>query len=447
MRPGVDVISRALPLPRSAPTDTGACFMLGATTSGPDFALVRSLTEYEAIFGTRTGSEAAYDAAEAYFREGGYKLTVSRTNAPTAPLAAVSDTLPEVPEDLSSLSRAELDELARELGIPSPQELPNKEAVIIAINSTAATERTVLAGQSEYEIALQAADVGIAAALARLGADLGPGQVFIADPTLAAVKDNQVAVLAHGEQCNRVGLLSLADDDAATLITAATALQADVNARYGAIFCPSATIPGIAGGTTRTVPYTAVQAGIIARNDAVVSPNVPSAGIRGQASYALDLANRYTDLEYQNLNAAGVNMARLIYGGVRTYGYRSIVDDSTAASVWLSFGWSRLNMQIVALAEAVGENYVFSQIDGQGKTIASFAGDLRAMLVPLYEGGSLYGTTADEAFDVNVGSAVNTPASIAAGELRAVIMVRMSPFSEWVVIEIVKVATTQALAA
>jgi len=367
---------------------------------------------------------------------------------PTTPLQAAATELPEIPDDLSSLSRAELDDLARKLGIPSPQDLANKEAVIGLIATTAQTELTVLEGQSRYEIALAAADTGIAAALLRLNADLGPGQVFAADPVLAATAANQSALLAHAAECNRVALLSLADNaDPAALIAAGQALQTDTNGRYGAIFAPSAVIPGVAGGTTRTVPYPAVQAGMIARNDAVVSPNVPSAGIRGQASYALDLANRYTDLDYQNLNAASVNMARMIYGGVRTYGYRSVVDDASPDAVWLSFGWARLNMEIVALAEQIGENYVFAQIDGRGRTIASFAGDLRAMLVPMYEAGALYGETADDAFDVNVGSAVNTPESIAAGELHAVLMVRMSPFSEWVVIEIVKVATTQALAA
>src|SRR5215831_946566 len=94
MRPGVDVISRALPLPRSAPTDTGVGFLIGATATGvtpapPDVALVQSLTEYEDVFGARSGGDLAYDGAEAFFREGGNKLYVSRTN-PGTTLAAAS---------------------------------------------------------------------------------------------------------------------------------------------------------------------------------------------------------------------------------------------------------------------------------------------------------------------------------------------------------------------
>src|SRR5215467_2907910 len=98
MRPGVDVISRALPLPRSAPTDTGPGFLLGNTSLGPDIGLVRSLTEYEAIFGTRTGSELAYDAADAFFREGGNILNVARTNPGTTRAAPAKADLEAVPD-------------------------------------------------------------------------------------------------------------------------------------------------------------------------------------------------------------------------------------------------------------------------------------------------------------------------------------------------------------
>jgi uncharacterized protein len=253
-------------------------------------------------------------------------------------------------------------------------------------------------------------------------------------------------VLAHCAATNRVGLLSCADGDAAALTAAGVALQTDANARYGALFAPSAVLPGMVAGTTRTVPYAAVEAGIIARNDGVYGPNTPAAGTLGQAVYALDINGRYSDADYQTLNESGVDMARLIYGGVRTYGYRTLVDPE-ATPAWLSLGNARLNMAIVAQAEAIGENYVFTQIDGRGRTLSAFAGELSAMLATFYEEDALYGETPQEAFYVDVGSTVNTPDSIANGELHAVLGVRMSPFAEWVVIEIVKVAVNEALPA
>jgi hypothetical protein len=435
MRPGVDVISRALPPPRSAPTDTGVAFVIGATPTGGATTpgaveLVHSMTEYVATFGDRDAtSQATYDAADTYFREGGSKLYVASTN-----LAGTTFSAPSVPSgsDLEAMTRSELDQVAVEYGL-DPNEYGTKADLLDAVNARLAAVP-------------RAADAGIGSALTAMSKDYGPGQVFLADPTLAAVVDNQSAVLAHCSVTNRVGLLSCADGDASVLGAAGLALQLDANGRYGALFAPSAVVPGMVAGTTRTVPYSAVVAGIIARNDPVYGPNEPAAGVNGQAVYAIDLNGRYSDADYATLNTSGVNMARLIYGGVRTYGFRSCVDP-IATPAWLDFGNARLNMGIVADAEAIGENYVFAQLDGRGRTLASFNGELAGMLLDFYNEDALYGDTPEDAFYVDTGSSVNTPDTIANGELHAVIGVRMSPFAEWVVIEIVKVAVNEALPA
>jgi hypothetical protein len=428
MRPGVDVISRAQPPPRSAPTDTGVAFVIGPTdtiTTGP--SLVHSMTEYTATFGARASvGQLTYDAADTYFREGGAKLYVSPTNA-TLLLTAQAQASPE---DLEAMTRAELDAYAVDHGV-DPAEYGTKAELLTALKDA---------------VTPFVADPGITSALAALTADMGPGQVFLADPVLAAVVDNQSAVLAHCQATNRVGLLSCADGAQSVLSAAGKALQSDANARYGALFAPSALVPGVVAGTQRTVPYAAVEAGIIARNDAVYNPNEAAAGVLGQAVYALDLNGRYSDSDYATLNTNGVDMARLIYGGVRTYGYRSCVD-GVATPAWLYFGNSRLNMAITAQAEAIGENYVFAQLDGRGHTIADFNGDLSAMLLGYYNADALYGPTPQDAFYVDTGASVNTPTTIANGELHAVLGVKMAGASEWVEIEIVKIAVNEALPA
>jgi hypothetical protein len=353
--------------------------MVGTTGTGAGtVATVRSLTDYETAFGPR-GSQpspiASWDAADAFFREGGASLTVSSLATGTVDVTKVQ------------------------------------------------------------------------AALAKLTPDMGPGQVFMAEQdvtaTLAAI---QGALLDHAAASNRIALLHLKDDPvAANLVTAANAIP-KANGRYGAVFAPRAVLPGIASGTQRTVGYDAIVAGILARNDAVMNPNIPAAGVNGQSVYATGLTNTYSEADYSALNIAGVDMSRLIYSGVRTYGWRTLIDPAGDQS-WLDLGNARLNMAITAQANAIGENYVFSQLDGRRLTISQFGGELRAMLTPYYEQGALYGETAEDAFYVDVGTSVNTEATIANGELHAVIEVRMSPFAEYVVIEIVKVATTQAIAA
>src|SRR5262245_58902077 len=198
-RPGVDVISRSLPPPRSAPTDTGVGFVVGATAIGvtpapPQYKLVRSLTEYESVFGARgTGPEqTTYDAADVFFREGGNQLYVSRTNPGTA-FEAPAFVVPSRAE-LEALTRAELDALAVQAGFDSSG-LATKADVIDAL----------------LAVEPLAADATIVAALAALNKDLGPGQVFIADPALAGVAANQSALLSHALACNRVALLSCPD--------------------------------------------------------------------------------------------------------------------------------------------------------------------------------------------------------------------------------------------
>lgn len=432
-RPGVEITSRAQAPPKSPPTDTGTAFMVGATAKGPDVALVRSLTEYEQTFGTRSTFAEAYDSAEAYWREGGVRLYVSRTNPGVGGVFAAGQSAEEDGADLSGLTRDELNAKATEAGIENPETLGTKQDVIDALQGGESVEPQVIGA-------------GVQAALDKLTKDYGPGQVFIRDAS-ASDPLTHAALLLHAKNTNRVALLHPADGTATALAAIGTALQSDPNARYGALFAPSVTIPGVTAGTTRTLPYPAIQAGIIARNDVQYTPNVASAGVNGRSQFALGLTTRYTDVEYQTLNEAGVDMVRAIYEQIETYGYRSLVSPTGVDAGWLNLGNVRLNMAITALAGAIAENYVFAMLDGRRRKISQFGGELRAMLVPYYEAGALYGETADEAFYVDVGQQVNTEATIAAGELHAVIELRMSPFAELVRIEIVKVATTQAIAA
>lgn len=365
-RPGVVVTSRAEPPPRSAPTDVGMAFMVGPTETGADVKTVTSMLQFQTEFGVRTGFTDTYDAAEAYFSEGGGKLTVARTNG-----AGASD----IPTALDLLTR-----------------------------------------------------------------DLGPGQVFAPGAAGLAAHDD---LMAHAAATNRIALLDAASTaDAATLIALAGTLDADANARYAALWAPAAVVPGLTGVDTRTVPWTALEAGIMARNDASYSPNVASAGVNGRSRFATDLTAVFTDADREDLNDAGVDVAKFVYGEVRAYGYRTL---APLASGWGLLSNARLNMEIVAKAEEVGERYLFSQIDGRRIVISQFGADLSGMLVPYYEAGSLFGASVDDAFYVDVGPAVNTLETISAGELHAILGLRMSPFAEFVQIEIVKVATETPL--
>src|SRR3954470_3991099 len=117
--------------------------------------------------------------------------------------------------ELEGMTRAELDALASSVGL-EPTDYSTKTEVVDALEQSGGVE-----------IDTFVADATIVSALARLTADLGPGQILIADPALAVVADNQAALLAHAKATNRVALISCADGNAAALTAVATALKLD----------------------------------------------------------------------------------------------------------------------------------------------------------------------------------------------------------------------------
>jgi len=283
----------------------------------------------------------------------------------------------------------------------------------------------------------------IEAALKVLTKDLGPGQVAAPGFTSEAIHK---ALLAHCASNNRRALLDdPIETSAAELISHATALRGP-NARYGSLYGSWAIVPGVSLGTTRKVPYSGIQLGLIARSEAEGNnPNRAAAGPRGKSKYATGLVTTFTDAEREELDAAGVIASILVRGIVTTYGNVSLVNQTTEPN-WTSFSASRLVMAVAALAGQVLESYDFEQIDGHGYVFKQLQGDLSgAACMPFFLANALYGTTPEEAFFVNTGPDINTPASIAAEEIKAQIGIRVSPTASFLEVEIVKVPTTESL--
>lgn len=475
--PGPVVINRDAPPSRSAPTDTGTWFAAGFADNGPSNAAVKvtSLKQFKAVFGARVQAGSLSDSIETFFRVGGAVAYVGRVVGPLA----VNATHPFN----DSASTATLRVTARHAGgwgnglnveiasassgtfkfivshdddVSVSEESPSfatgvdaedwdSEYVIVtdlveSANAPGLTSAGLTGGDDDYQ---NATDVEWAAAADLFLRNLGPGQVSFPGRTSGSAHSE---LLSHAVDNNRIALLDGEDTATVSTLTTATATAAGYDgASYGALFAPWAVIPGTAGGTTRTVPYSAVQAGLEARRDAAgFNPNVPAAGVNGQPSFVIDLARSWSDTDRETLNDAGVNVAKVVLGGIRTYGYRTLVDPAVDPLNW-QLGNSRLRVAITAKAEEIAEEYVFGQIDGKGRAAAAFAGDLTGLLSGYYASGGLYGNTPEEAFRVDVGPSVNTPESIAAGQLRAVVAVRMSPMSERVIIEIVKSPITEGV--
>jgi uncharacterized protein len=285
----------------------------------------------------------------------------------------------------------------------------------------------------------------VVASILSIVPELGPGQLtapWATDPTVYA------ALLAASSTGNRVAFLDgKVTDGPLELTSTAALLRGAEQDRYGSLWGPWAVIPGLAPGTSRQVPWSPVQAALCARNDEAGNPNQAAAGAWGECQYVTDLVQAFTPDDCEALLYAGVDTARSVYGTIQAYAFRTLVDPAGPRSGWLELNWARLNMAIVAESEAIGQEYVFAQLDGRGHTIAAFGGELAGMLAGYYTIDALFGDDVTDAFYVNVGPAVNTIEKLADGVLSAVLTVRMSPHAELVQITIVKQPITVALAA
>jgi hypothetical protein len=132
---------------------------------------------------------------------------------------------------------------------------------------------------------------------------------------------------------------------------------------------------------------------------------------------------------------------RVLPQGIRIYGWRSLADPVNWPNL-LDLSVPRYMMSLVARAFNVGEQFVFKPIDGQGHLLSAYGGALTALCQADWEAGQIYGATAPDAFNVDVGAAVNTPTVLAGNEIRATISVRPSPDAELVTIQIVNVPIT-----
>ena len=165
----------------------------------------------------------------------------------------------------------------------------------------------------------------------------------------------------------------------------------------------------------------------------------------GVSRYAIGLSQiAWDDPTRNTLNNAGVNVVRIMSGAIVNYGFRSLADPLNNAP-WLDLSNVRLLMAIAAEAQQIGQQFVFSMIDGQGYTISQYGGALSAMCQRYYNTGQLYGVTPADAFNVDVGPTVNTAAVIAGNEIRATLAVRPSPMAELVTINLVNVQVPQGV--
>lgn len=475
-RPGTDVSLLDTPGTVSVPTDTGTWFVAGLTDRGPlTPVLIYSLAQFVSVFGDRQTYSVLYDCIEEFFREGGNKVYVSRVVGPSDTVGAHNLVDGSAATSLvvsangpgawsANYKIAVYDAGSGNYGIrvedSSNNILEDSGALVDQFSAaqwakTSNYVRIAIGGAVDNPIVAAAAALSAGTddranitdtqwlnALNLFTSDYGPGQVSAPGQTTST---RYTQLINHANDNNRVAIIDLPDSSSSSTLISDLPTKS-LSTRMIAAYAPWVVIPGLVSGSTRTVPPSAMVAGLIAANDPINGADSPAAGNRGISNYAIDLSElAWDDNTRQTMNAAGVNVIRNVNGVIKVYGWRSLADPINDNN-WIDFGNSRLFMALSAELSAVAENFVFEDIDGQnGQTVNGYHDALASVLLKHWQVGDLFGDTPDQAFLVDTGPSVNTLASIAALELHAVCQVKMSPFAEYVAIQIVKRQTTENL--
>jgi phage tail sheath protein FI len=436
--------------------------------------LMQSLTQFNTVYGARQSYSVLSDAVETFFREGGQNVYIGRVVGPGATsgflnlndagaaislvatafgpgawsnqykvgvvAGGASGSFQIQVTDINNVVLEQSSDLLTQGAAVSWSQYSNYIRITLGASANNPANVAPAAMSAGNDQRATITDNEWAVALALFSPSLGPGQVSEPGRT-SSVAHNQLKT--HAEANNRVYLADLPDSPTqATLLSSA----ADSVSRMGAAFSPWVIIPGVTVGTVRAIPPCAYIAGMIAGNDPAYGANMPAAGNLGQASFVTDLTQPdFTDAVRTALNAGSVNIIRRLYGGIRNYGWRSLTNAASDPS-WVDFGNARLFIDLAAELNLVGENFMFDMIDGQnGSTINAFDDALVGQLMLHYSAGEFFGDTPAQAFAVDTGPDVNTLSTIANNELHAVCRVKMAPFAEAVIIQIVKRQITQTL--
>lgn len=477
----------------SAPT--GTWFVTGQTQLGPVGTAIplTSMNDYANFLGTRVSYGFLYDSLNEFFQDGGVLAYVSRVTGPASADATVTledrqvgDPAPTLVVSASGpgawgnnlsvvVANGSVDGSytiqvlnSGEVVLTSPNLFSPSDAVdwfsaqnswvaLITITNSGDTASSPNNNPAAGTFSLTGGSDDISGvtetqwtnALAAFTDELGPGQVSAPGHSTSA---GYIALDAHAVAFNRYALLDPVDSDSASnLVGQAQSAQASLDPSYSAMFAPWVIIPGItsvpSGSSSpivqRIVPPSALAAALFARSDSVTgnTANVAAAGNNGQSNYAINITQTYNDTDRGTLNSAGVNVIRVIQNVVTLYGDVSLSLDPN----WGVLSNARFRMQVVNDFNNIAEGFVFQQIDGKGQLFSTFNGALSAECNTYWIDGSLYGASATDAYFVNTGPQVNTPQTIAAQQLNAVVSLRMSPAAQFVNVAVVKYLSNQTL--
>jgi hypothetical protein len=448
--------------------------VVGVTERGPVdvSSLVRSFAEFARIYGDRIVGNPLYDDVSTFFAEGGNSLVVSRAFDSAAPVAGHYATI-AIPNTTAGTAltlraadpgaagvrtsvilntaantvRVQLTDANLEVVASETYSLPvgyTTPATFAALFAASTVVRLVSIGTGTIDTAPGTYTAGAPATAAPALTDAAreramnlvnedvkyaafavPGQTVTANMVTAATSRRWI-VLAH---------LAEGETSAAAVTAATSGTLSDKD--NVAVLWPWVT--GRFGSATRTLPPTGYAAAVRAKASRV-GPARMAAGTPFASQTLVAVNSSPTKAQLDSLSDAAVTTIVNRNGTICPWGWYSTRKSLDWRLLTYRDFLNRLHDECVRSLEPL----LFEVFDGAGQLQSRASTVLAGVLGPYAAQGHLFarrdvnGNEIDPGYTVDVSSTVNPPASIAAGELRAVVGVRISPSAEIIYVTIVK---------
>jgi phage tail sheath protein FI len=451
--------------------ESAAYFVAGLTERGSvtEPVVLRSMGEYRRLLGERVAYGSLYDDLAAFFAEGGARAYVARAVGAAASVGTLTlqdragvplNTLRIDAKDPGAWSanvtvqvadglvadtftltlRYKGEQVERYENLASPAAAVQALAVsgyVRAVdlgsatappaNNPAVLAATALSAGSDDRAAVTSAELVVA--LERFGVELGSGAVAIPGHPHSTVA---AGLTAHASARRRIALVAPSvGTEVAAAGAAARGLRTSAGAEHVGFFYPWVKVPDGAGGS-RTISPEGYVAGVRARTIAQVGTWRAPAGEIAASRHLVGVERELTRDQIDTLADDAVSAIRPMLSGFRLYGWRSLSLDE----VHYRFLSTRdLLNELASKSERALERLVFETIDGRGQLFVKAETEVERIVEPIRAGGGLYekvgdGQVIDPGYSIDTGPGVNTPETIARGEVNVALSVRPSPVGE-----------------
>jgi len=264
--------------------------------------------------------------------------------------------------------------------------------------------------------------------------------------TTSAVGTVPQLLIDHAVETNRVAILhthsgvSIANAQDIAEYTTANATDA-LGLERTAMYYPWVYTPTTTAGVNRLIPPDGYVCGVRARAHNTTGQHQPGAGIYSTARFVVGLEREVGKTSADALDAASLNVLRIINNSIRVYGARCMSSD---VDNWRYLNAIEVVNYVVIEAERALEDLLFSTIDGRNKVFADVQARLTGLLEPLRLQGALYeafdanGKRIDHGYTIKCDTSLNPVTNLKDGVVTARVGLRPAGVTDTIEVDIVK---------